>query len=200
MRFHFLSSRITFFNFPCSDIGFHVSVFKLLFSHFGFYISGFNLYNEGLQVGFRAVQVPATGGCGYLTLIVLYMLSMREVLSVAPDGNGHAVSLPDDWEASCSDTLFCFSRLQCLTVLRVIADTNVVSHLNPSSMSDHSLKDQLGYLSINLSSGMASMMWRSGRPSTANGCLILLIFLCFSPVASLCGCACGGCALRSRLI
>jgi hypothetical protein len=110
-----------------------------------FYISGFNLYNEGLQVGFRAVQVPATGGCGYLTLIVLYMLSMREVLSVAPDGNGHAVSLPDDWEASCSDTLFCFSRLQCLTVLRVIADTNVVSHLNPSSMSDHSLKDQLGY-------------------------------------------------------
>ena len=110
-----------------------------------FYISGFNSYNAGLQVGFRAVQVPATGGCGYLTLIVLYMLSMREVPSVAPDGNDHAVSLPDDWEESCSDTLFCFSRPQCLSVLRVIADTDAASYLNPSSESDHSLKDQLGY-------------------------------------------------------
>ena len=32
-----------------------------------------------------------------------------------------------------------------MSVLRVIAGMDAVSHLNPSSMSDHSLKDQLGY-------------------------------------------------------
>ena len=115
-----------------------------------FYIERFNFYNEGFQVGFRAVQVPATGGCGYLTLIVLYLLATRlwpnnwyhSVLGISPE----LLDLPDDCDLSvCSDTVFCFSRLQCLSVLRVIAATGAVSHLNPSSMSDHSFSNQLDY-------------------------------------------------------
>ena len=78
------------------------------------------------------------------------MLAMRlwpnnwyhSVLGISPE----LLDLPDDCDLSvCSDTVFCFSRLQCLSVLRVIAATGAVSHLNPSSMSDHSFSNQLDY-------------------------------------------------------
>jgi len=86
----------------------------------------------------------ANGACGFFTVIVLYMYLRKHFPGLAAQCDLD-FELPQNWVDDCSDTRFCFSRPQCIDVLKAMLASPASHYDNPSSFSDRSFIDQLRY-------------------------------------------------------